>query len=115
MTMLNQFQAYIIRYHLIAKGDKLILALSGGIDSMVLADLLLKTKVEFVAAHCNFHLRGEESDGDEKYVREYAERIGIQCFVKHFETEKYASENGISIEMAARDLHYAWFEELRQQ
>ena len=113
--MLEQFQAYINRYHLIAEGEKVILALSGGIDSMVLADLLLKTKVEFVAAHCNFHLRGEESDGDEKFVRDYAERNGIQCYVKHFGTEKYAAEQGVSIEMAARDLRYAWFEQLRQQ
>ena len=113
--MLDQFQAYINRYHLIAEGDRLILALSGGIDSMVLADVLLKTKVEFVVAHCNFHLRGEESDGDEQFVRENAEKIGIQCFVKHFDTEQYAAEQGISIEMAARDLRYDWFEELRQQ
>ena len=115
MTMLEQFHAYINSYNLIAEGEKVILALSGGIDSMVLADLLLKAKVEFVAAHCNFHLRGEESDGDEKFVREFAEKHGIQCFEKHFETEKYAVEQGISIEMAARDLRYAWFEELRQQ
>ena len=113
--MLEKLQAYINRYHLVAEGDRLVLALSGGIDSMVLADLLLKSKVDFVVAHCNFHLRGEESDGDEKFVRDYAERNGIQCFVKHFETEKYAAEQGISIEMAARDLRYAWFEELRQQ
>ena len=113
--MLDQFQAYINRYHLIAEGDKLILALSGGIDSMVLADLLQKAKVEFVAAHCNFHLRGEESDGDDWFVRKFAEKRGIQCFVKHFETEKYAAKYGISIEMAARDLRYAWFEQLRRQ
>ena len=113
--MIDQFQAYINRCNLIAEGEKIVLALSGGIDSMVLADLLLKAKVEFVAAHCNFRLRGEGSDGDEKFVREYAEKHDIQCFVKHFDTEKYASENGISIEMAARDLRYAWFEELRQQ
>jgi tRNA(Ile)-lysidine synthase len=113
--MLDQFQAYINRYHLIAEGDRLILALSGGIDSMVLADLLLKSKVDFVVAHCNFHLRGEESDGDEQFVREFAEKNGIQCFVKQFNTEQYAAEQGVSIEMAARDLRYAWFEELRQQ
>jgi len=113
--MIGQFQAYINRYNLIAEGDKVILALSGGIDSMVLADLLLKTKVEFVAAHCNFHLRGHESDGDDWFVRRFAEKCGIQCFVKHFETEKYAAKYGISIEMAARDLRYAWFEQLRQQ
>ena len=110
---MDQFQAYINRCNLIAEGDKLILALSGGIDSMVLADLLLKAKVEFVAAHCNFLLRDEESDGDEKFVREYAEKHDIQCFVKQFETEKYAADNGISIEMSARDLRYAWFEQLR--
>ena len=115
MTMIEQFLAYINRYNLIAEGDKVILALSGGIDSMVLADLLLKTKVEFVAAHCNFHLRGNESDGDDWFVRKFAEKRGIQCFVKHFETEKYAANHGISIEMAARDLRYAWFEQLRQQ
>ena len=113
--MLEQFQAYINRYNLIAEGEKIILALSGGIDSMVLADLLLKTKVEFVAAHCNFHLRGDESNGDDWFVRKFAEKRGIQCFVKHFETEKYAANHGISIEMAARDLRYAWFEQFRQQ
>ena len=113
--MLQEFQQYINRCSLIAEGDKLVLALSGGIDSMVLADLLLKAKVEFVAAHCNFHLRGHESDGDDWFVRKFAENRGIQCFVKHFETEKYAAKHGISIEMAARDLRYAWFEQLRQQ
>ncbi len=113
--MIDQFQIYNNRYNLIDEGDKLILALSGGIDSMVLADLLLKTKVEFVAAHCNFHLRGAESDGDEWFVRDYTEKHDIQYFVKHFETEKYAAKYGISIEMAARDLRYAWFEQLRQQ
>ena len=124
--MLEQFKAYINRYNLITEGDKLILALSGGIDSMVLADLLLKSKVEFIAAHCNFHLRGHESDGDDWFVRKFAEKRGIQCFVKHFETEKYAANqhfetekyaanHGISIEMAARDLRYAWFEQLRKQ
>ena len=113
--MLDQFQAYINRCHLIAEGDRLILALSGGIDSMALADLLLKTKVDFVAAHCNFHLRGDESDGDDWFVRKFAEKRGIQCFVKHFETERYAAKHGLSIEMAARDLRYGWFEQLRQQ
>ena len=113
--MLHEYQTYINRCNLIAQGDRLILALSGGIDSMVLADLLLKTKADFVVAHCNFHLRGEESDGDEQFVREFAERNALRLFVKHFETEAFAKQQGISIEMAARDLRYAWFEELRQQ
>lgn len=95
--------------------QKLVLALSGGIDSMVLADMLLKGKADFVLAHCNFHLRGEESDGDEQFVRAYAKRNGLTLYVKQFDTMGYAKEHGLSIEMAARDLRYAWFEELRQQ
>lgn len=94
---------------------KYILALSGGIDSMVLADMLLQSKANFVLAHCNFHLRGEESDGDEQFVRDYASQNGLTIYVKHFDTEDYAKGQGISIEMAARELRYAWFEELRQQ
>lgn len=94
---------------------KYILALSGGIDSMVLADLLLKSKTDFVLAHCNFHLRGEESDGDEQFVREFAERNGLTLYVKQFDTLGYAKDHSLSIEMAARELRYAWFEELRQE
>ncbi len=94
---------------------KLILALSGGIDSMVLADKLLKANAVFVLAHCNFHLRGAESDGDEQLVRAYAERNGLTLYVKQFDTLNYAKEHKLSIEMAARELRYAWFEELRQQ
>ena len=82
---------------------------------MVLADMLLQSKADFVLAHCNFHLRGEESDGDEKFVRDYAERKGLSLYVKQFDTLNYAEEHKLSIEMAARDLRYAWFEELRQQ
>ena len=95
--------------------NKLILAISGGIDSMVLSDMLLKAKADFVLAHCNFHLRGEESDGDEQFVRAYAERNGLTLYVKQFDTLNYAEEHKLSIEMAARELRYAWFEELRQQ
>lgn len=94
---------------------RVILALSGGVDSMVLADQLLKAKVIFVVAHCNFHLRGEESDGDERFVRDYAEQNGLTIYVKQFDTMGYAKEHGVSIEMAARELRYAWFEELRRQ
>lgn len=106
--MFKQLSAY-------CTNKKLILALSGGIDSMVLADMLLKAKADFVLAHCNFHLRGEESDGDERFVRDYAEKNGLTLYVKQFDTLKYAEEQKLSIEMAARDLRYAWFEELRQQ
>ncbi len=111
--MLSELQLYNKVYHLFEPDDKLVLAVSGGVDSMVLTDLMQKAGAHFVMAHCNFHLRGAESDGDEQFVREYAEKHNLQCFVNHFDTEKYAAEKGISIEMAARDLRYAWFEELR--
>lgn len=113
--MLEGYHKYNKVYHLIGEDEKIVLALSGGVDSMVLADLLLQSGTNFVVAHCNFHLRGDESDGDEQFVRRFAERNSIPCFVKHFDTEWFAEQKGISIEMAARDLRYAWFEELRQQ
>ena len=91
-----------------------LLAVSGGMDSMCMADIFLNTvgADAFAVAHCNFSLRGEESDGDEKLVCEWAERNGVRFFVKRFQTAEYARDNGISIEMAARELRYAWFAEL---
>ena len=91
-----------------------LLAVSGGIDSMCMAELFAAQdpNMSFAMAHCNFHLRGEESDGDEALVRSWAEAHGITLHVRDFDTETYARENGISIEMAARDLRYAWFAEL---
>jgi len=97
--------------------SRYLLAVSGGMDSMCMADLFLQTlgADSFAIAHCNFSLRGEESDGDETLVREWAERNAVQLFVKRFDTVAYARENGISIEMAARDLRYSWFAELCQE
>ena len=93
---------------------KVLLAVSGGIDSMYLAERApeLFPGASFAVAHCNFRLRGAESDGDETFVREWCSRKGLPSFVKHFDTSSYAAANGISIEMAARDLRYAWFAEL---
>lgn len=93
-----------------------LLAVSGGIDSMCMAELFasLEDPVPFVIAHCNFKLRGSESDGDEQFVRQWAEDHGVKCHVAHFDTEPIARSRGISIEMAARELRYAWFEELCQ-
>ena len=113
--MLPELLQYNKVYHLFEPDEKLVLAVSGGVDSMVLTDLLQKAGAHFVVAHCNFHLRGAESDGDEQFVREYAEKRNLQCFVNHFDTEQYAADKSVSIEMAARDLRYAWFEELRLQ
>ncbi len=91
-----------------------LLAVSGGIDSMCMAGLFaaLAEPLPFALAHCNFHLRGEESDGDEAMVRAWASEHGVKLYVHDFDTVAYAHENGVSIEMAARDLRYAWFEEL---
>jgi len=93
---------------------KVLLAVSGGIDSMY---MLARSEELFpgsatAVAHCNFRLRGEESDGDEIFVRNWCAEHGFECFVKRFDTEAYAKEKGISIEMAARDLRYGWFAEL---
>lgn len=95
-------------------GDQFLLAVSGGIDSMVMCDFFLKTNRKFAIAHCNFSLRGEESDGDEKLVAAFAQKHQIPFFGKRFETEKYAEENKIGIQEAARNLRYEWFEKLTQ-
>ncbi len=92
----------------------ILLAVSGGVDSMCMASLFaaLDEPLSFAMAHCNFGLRGEESDGDEALVRAWADEHGIKLHVHKFATAEYAREHGISIEMAARDLRYAWFEKL---
>ena len=90
----------------------LLVAVSGGRDSMVLAEKVRRSGGPFAIAHCNFRLRGEDSDADEALVREWAARYGITCHVKAFETEACALQKGISIEMAARELRYRWFGEL---
>ncbi len=93
---------------------KVLVAVSGGIDSMCMAELFagIGGQVPFAVAHCNFSLRGEESDGDEALVREWAQERGITVHVKRFDTVGYARKKGISIEMAARELRYGWFMEL---
>lgn len=93
---------------------RILLAISGGIDSMYLANRAgdFFPGSSFAAAHCNFSLRGSESDGDEAFVREWCRNHDMDIFVRRFDTVGYASSNGISIEMAARDLRYSWFAEL---
>ena len=93
---------------------KVLVAVSGGVDSMCLADLFLQNygAGHFAVAHCNFHLRGEESEGDEDLVRSWAEENGVRFHVTSFDTEAYAAKEGVSIEMAARDLRYTWFDSL---
>ena len=97
-----------------SRSASFLLAVSGGMDSMCMADLFLQTlgADSFAMAHCNFSLRGEESDGDEALVRLWAEQNSVRLLVKRFDTVAYAREKGVSIEMAARDLRYTWFAEL---
>jgi tRNA(Ile)-lysidine synthase len=111
--MLPQFQKFIDDNKLIKKGDRILLTVSGGIDSMVMAHLFLRMNYHFAIAHCNFSLRGEESDLDEQLVRDFAGIHGIPFFIARFQTSNYAEEHGLSIQMAARELRYAWFEEIR--
>ena len=96
---------------------RFLLAVSGGMDSMCMLDLFSQVAPveEFAVAHCNFSLRGEESDGDQCLVESRARELGVQVFVKRFQTEAFAREKGVSIEMAARELRYAWFAELCQE
>ncbi len=99
---------------LLPDGGAVLLAVSGGGDSMVMADLFLNSSLhpKVAIAHCNFHLRGEESDSDESLVKGWAESNGLVFNKKDFDTKEYAASRGISIEMAARDLRYEWFAEL---
>lgn len=93
---------------------KILLAVSGGIDSMCMADIYVRRCPceDLAVAHCNFNLRGAESDGDEALVRSWAESHGVRCHVRSFDTKAFAAEHGVSIEMAARELRYRWFAQL---
>jgi tRNA(Ile)-lysidine synthase len=113
--MLNDFLKYIEDNHLVKKRDRVLAAVSGGIDSMVMADLFLKSGYNFGIAHCNFGLRKKESDKDELMVRKYAKDQNIPFYSIRFNTMDYAKNNGISIEMAARELRYSWFEKIRKE
>ncbi|RGX77649.1 tRNA lysidine(34) synthetase TilS [Bacteroides stercorirosoris] len=106
---------YIEQEKLFSLKDKVLVTLSGGADSVALLRLLLDMGYTCEAAHCNFHLRGDESDRDEMFVRKLCLQLEIPLHIRHFQTTEEAAKRHISIEMAARELRYAWFEELRLQ
>ena len=112
--MWNKVGAFVARYNLLNYNDLYIVALSGGADSVALLLLLKEQGFRIHAAHCNFHLRGEESDRDETFCVELCGRLGIELHRVHFDTNTYADLHHVSIEMAARELRYRWFEQLRQ-
>ncbi len=111
--MLKQFLNHITENSkFVGSNQKILLAVSGGVDSMVMLELFRQSQFDFAVAHCNFQLRGEESDEDEKFVKEVCDRVGIAFYTKRFSTTGYAEERKVSIQMAARDLRYRWFDEL---
>jgi tRNA(Ile)-lysidine synthase len=112
MDLLSQFQNRIKQHYLFSPKDKLLLAISGGVDSVVLCELCKQAGYDFVIAHCNFKLRGEESERDEKFVRELGKKYGVEVLVQQFDTNKYATDNKLSTQEAARNLRYDWFGEL---
>lgn len=113
--MYGQFLKYIHQNRLFGRDEKLLLGVSGGVDSVVLTHLINKHGNPFAIAHCNFHLRNEESDGDADFVSELANQYGVPYFSTDFDTRDYAESKGISIEMAARELRYNWFETVRRE
>jgi tRNA(Ile)-lysidine synthase len=110
--MINRIKEHITNNNLFSRDSKLLLAISGGADSVCLFFVLKELAINFELAHCNFKLRGKESDEDEYFVKELADRYRVKCHVKSFETKQYSNKKKISIQMAARDLRYKWFDEL---
>jgi tRNA(Ile)-lysidine synthase len=110
--MLSEFIKFIKEKDLVGHGARTLLAVSGGIDSAIMTDLFHRAGFVFDLAHVNFHLRGDESMQDELFVRNLAEKYKVRVFVNHFETLKFARKNKVSIQVAARQLRYDWFEKL---
>lgn len=115
MLPLQNFKDYINQNALFTADDKILLAVSGGRDSVLMVHLFKLSGYNFGIAHCNFNLRGEESVRDEHFVKMLAATLDIPFYVKHFQTKDYAHIHKVSIQMAARELRYQWFEEIRDQ
>src|SRR5690606_26589934 len=113
--MFNHFKNHIDKNLSFLKESKLLIAISGGLDSVVLTHLCYKLGLKISLSHCNFNLRGTESDEDEDFVLELAEDLELEVFIENFDTQAFAQDHKLSTQMAARTLRYHWFEELAQQ
>ncbi len=111
--MTEQFEQYRIQKKLFTESDRIVLALSGGIDSVVMLHIFSRLSLNIAAAHCNFNLRGDESDADEIFVKELCRKKNVRLYTTKFDTREYAKKKRISIQMAARELRYEWFEKIR--
>ncbi len=111
--MLTDFHNFIKKNNLFQKNDTILLTVSGGVDSVVMCELFYQSGFKFAIAHCNFRLRGKDSDEDEAFVKTLAGKYSVEFFTRSFNTQEYADENKLSIQMAARELRYTWFEEIR--
>jgi len=112
--MYNSFLKHIEKEKLLHKNDKILLAVSGGADSVVMTHLFSLSDFNFDIAHCNFKLRNKDSEKDEQFVKELAKKYKVKCFVKICNAYEYSIENNISIEMSARELRYKWFKQLSE-
>lgn len=110
--MKEQIQQYIIQHQLLSGEKPVVVGISGGADSVALLHILVSLGYKCIAAHCNFNLRGDESFRDEQFTIDFTQRLQVPLCKISFETNKYAQENRLSVEMAARELRYRWFEEL---
>lgn len=113
-ALLKAFEKYVERHELFSHEDKILLTVSGGVDSMVMLSIFVRLGYKVVVAHCNFGLRGKESDEDTEMVVRECEKMGIVCHTKNFDTVGEMARTGDSMEMTARRLRYAWFNELCQ-
>ena len=113
--MIDRFQSFISANKLCQPADRILLAVSGGMDSVAMAELFHQAGFRFGIVHCNFGLRGAESDGDEEFVRQMAEGYRVPVYIRRFENRDFTDMDGFSVQMAARELRYRWFEEIRKK
>jgi len=113
--VLQQFLKHISNNSLFSNEHKLVLAVSGGVDSVVLGHLLHQGGFNFELAHCNFNLRGKDSNADEKFCVELAKKLNVKIYIEKFDVKNYCKVNKVSTQMAARELRYNWFEKLLKE